>query len=61
MNPGSKNATIGIDESLIDMEGFEGGFLTELTKFTEPEQSTFNATKHENAGKIRQLKIFIKE
>jgi hypothetical protein len=26
MNPGSKNATIGIDESLIDMEGFEGGF-----------------------------------
>jgi hypothetical protein len=29
MNPGSKNAAIGIDESLIDMEGFEGEFLTE--------------------------------
>jgi hypothetical protein len=29
MNPGSKNAAIGIDERLIEREGFEGGFLTE--------------------------------
>ena len=43
-NPGSKNAMSEIDESLIDMECFEGRLLTELTKLTHPEHSSSNAT-----------------
>jgi hypothetical protein len=33
-------------------------FQISAGQLTESEQSTFNATKHENAGKIRQWKIF---